>query len=1115
MKNIGMKKNINEQREGIWGESLKSLKSLMQIFAESANSAKQIFATFATFATFAMQIFSNLVNMVKTVMQIFAKGEYSAVRVSSVQQPTNIQRISNLSLTMSTVKVAQKSRIRPILPLFATVLMMLGFGVQEAWGERCYEAEFLMSDDGHDSGDIKGGTIYTTPVLSNTDGIDTIWFEYKIEDGWYEKKIQVQYSTSISGEDFVNVGSSKDNNHTSWRGRTGNGDNIFVVAPDDKQKTIKRIRFVTDGSNSINSYHYYIRKVQIRKCSTLKINNLSSTSHTFTETAVDASKIQTFTISTWNIDATPTITKSGTNASYFGFSLSAPSDDCPKTRTLTITYTPGAETVGEAKHSATVTVSAAGKSATLTVYGTAREIADVTYTWNNSAPYYVGDVIDLTEAWTSSNVEETPEYSIESYTSSTGTNNEGATAPTIVDGHYLHLNQACDVTLAVHQDAITGYAEGNDTKTITVSKRTPTFTWNTQAHYYYNSGVSPFVTKTSGGTYTVTSNNTEVVSTSGDNVTIYNKPGTASIRVHHPETYYWEEYDHSESITPEWKSNHVTLEVTESNYTSVIENRYAGESDRFRWLNGGVLLGSQYVAGDGAEGWDSRYIDIHFTGMPDSLSFTYERSVSTATGMDWWVKEKTEDGEWGDETIYHPNGNPASGTCKVPLKPNTRWVRLRGYCNYGVYFRNIKITKREQFETDSTSFDFKTQIKNANVPSKSFKFKHANAGYTVTAASNDSHYKVSLNNSDFYSSIIIPNTGGDRMDSSVVYVKYYPSIAGDVEETHNATITFSDALSNSATVSLTGKTQAKLETHLEYIGSDSYSVNADNIAATTLFEVRDANNALVASPVIKLTSSDSTKIDIVHVDGKDYADFLCGADNVRITAIYAGDDDYAAASNSGTFYHDIDVIKPNDVVTWNMPTAEDGTIHIKAKHDVPYSIATANTAIRFTTRNAAQLTVNAGPTIDTLRTVAHSKTPVWLVATTAGSCAYNSIKDSIQITVEPCYHEIIWNQTFAGLTTAEDGTISEEYDLNAYAVDSNGVATNIDIIYSMPSVSFATLEGSHLTISGIGETTITATTDDDSKFATVVYPKALKIRRYGEECESNALPGSVSQQISF
>ena len=99
MKNIGMKKNIIEQREGIWGESLKSLKSLKQIFG-------------------------NLVKMVKMVMQIFAKGEYSAVRVSVGQHPTNIQRISNLSPTVSTVKVAQKSRITMYLPAFAMVAML-------------------------------------------------------------------------------------------------------------------------------------------------------------------------------------------------------------------------------------------------------------------------------------------------------------------------------------------------------------------------------------------------------------------------------------------------------------------------------------------------------------------------------------------------------------------------------------------------------------------------------------------------------------------------------------------------------------------------------------------------------------------------------------------------------------------------------------------------------------------------------------------------------------------------------------------------------------------------------------------------------------------------------
>ena len=735
---------------------------------------------------------------------------------------------------------------------------------------------------------------------------------------------------------------------------------------------------------------------------------------------------------------------------------------------------------------------------------------DVTCTVNANTHYVDDTKIDLQSTWTREG-DGTVTYTLLSFEES-GENNDDGTDPYIESNRYLHLGKAGTAQVKMAIAAGTNYIARNETIEVVINKHDPAFAWNTQTNYYYNTTVNNFLTKTSGASYTVTSSDEEVANMDGANLKIYNKAGTTKIKYVHPQTYKWNEKKDSVTFTPEWKNNQLTLTVTEDNYTSVIENRYAGSSDRFRWLNGGVLLGSKDISlSDGAEGWDSRYIDIHFTGMPDSLSFTYERSVSTATGMVWWVKEKTENGEWSDETIW--TASNASGSCKKALKPDTRWVRLRGYCNYGVYFRNIKITKREQFETDSTSFDFKTQIKNANVPSKSFKFKHANAGYTVTAASNDSHYKVSLNNSDFYSSIIIPNTGGDRMDSSVVYVKYYPSIAGDVEETHNATITFSDALSNSATVSLTGKTQAKLATHLEYIGSDSYSVNADNIAATTLFEVRDANNALVASPVIKLTSSDSTKIDIVQVDGKDYIDFLCGADDVRITASYAGDDDYAAASNSGTFYYYIDVTRNTDAVTWNN-VKSDGKIHVWAGGDtVPLNAAGVNSTsgVTYSSNNTNKLYLDA---YGKLRT--SEKGEVTLTASSEGDCTYNSISGSKTVVVEPCIHEIVWDQDheLISFVTASDGTISETYDLNAYAVDSLGARTNKAINYSLASTSFASLSGNRLTITGTGETTITATTVENDTFATAVSEKKLRVRRYGTACGSYALNVATEKRFS-
>ena len=493
---------------------------------------------------------------------------------------------------------------------------------------------------------------------------------------------------------------------------------------------------------------------------------------------------------------------------------------------------------------------------------------------------------------------------------------------------------------------------------------------------------------------------------------------------------------------------------------------------------------------------------------------TFEISKNPA-GIDQGYKvqqylDSDGDGNWSweDVTNYKNDHSTSWGDWKSEtLNEDAKGIRFMVKGSVDNYVRNVSVTRKKYVDARNTSH---VSISSLNMPSRTRSGAATTATFYVDYSTCDNRIKLASNNPHitFANGSTSYQFDAENSGRKAITLNYTSTEA----EIISATITIYTQYEHE-TLTVNAETLGKLSTTLEYIGSDSYSVNADNVAATSLFQVRDQNGDLVASPAITLSSSNTDAINTVSSNTA--IDFLCGADDVRITASYAGDATYAAASNSGTFYHDIDVIKPNDVVTWNVPTAEDGTIHIKAKHDVPYSIATANTAIRFTTRNAAQLTVNAGPTIDTLRTVAHSQTPVWLVATTAGSCAYNSIKDSIQITVEPCYHEIIWNQTFAGLTTAADGTISEEYDLNAYAVDSNGVATNIDIIYSMPSVSFATLEGSHLTISGVGETTITATTDDDSKFATVVYPKTLKVRRYGEECESNALPESVAQEIAF
>lgn len=986
------------------------------------------------------------------------------------------------STDKGTVNIGGKSRIIPMKPLFSrycmftvVIMLLLGAFSTSARGATCYVYEETTGA----TQDLKQGTIFETAVFENTDGIDYISFTYHTP-GTFGYNLKVEYSTD-GGESY---------NPLDVKGKSGKDKDVDNTLTGDAKRA-NRFKFSVNGGPSTWSYEYAVKNIKIRKAPTVNLNGSSTESYEFSQTAVDASADNDFTVTTYNVgDGNPSVSISGTNSSYFGYTLSSASSDCPKTYTLTITYTPGAETVGEAKHSATVKVLVANKdTATLTVYGTAREIATPEYTWHGEDTYYVeGEDLDLSTLWTSTSGGDI-EYGF-TFTPAEG-EQTGSNAPQLaVDGHTLSIGKAGRLDLTLTQDETTGYTDGIDSKTINIVRRDPVFAWNTQTNYYYNTTIDDFLTKTSGASYTVTSNNEEVASIDEGDLTIYNKPGTVKIKYVHPQTYKWNEKKDSVTFTPGSKNDTVSFSLTDGNHTTY-ESANTFSSSYAYWNDDkdGYFLGATSMLEVATK--RENYAIIHFTGIPDTLYFNQRLNKYAAIlpkDRVCYVMVSANGSTWNDTVWRQEAEIEYMNNQKVCLPSSTRYIKFYYNGTISSEYKNIRVSKRKYFKTDKASLDFATNVKNASCDAQTFKFHHAGAGYITSVSSSDSHFTVSPTS---------VTTGGEICDSAVITVSYSTAAVGE----HSGTITISDNIGNSTSVSVTGTTVDAYTPTITWPGTTSFVVGS---TIANGFVAKDNNNVTL-SGTWSFESSDSTVIDIVEGELK----AICGG-----TATITGTIAEGATWSSGSQTVSLTVTKPNDAIEWSN-VAEDGKIHVWAESDVPYSIATANTAIRFTTRNAAQLTVNAGPTIDTLRTVAHSQTPVWLVATTAGSCAYNSIKDSIQITVEPCYHEIIWNQTFAGLTTAEDGTISEEYDLNAYAVDSNGVATNIDIIYSMPSVSFATLEGSHLTISGIGETTITATTDDDSKFATVVYPKTLKIRRYGEECESNALPEDVAKEIAF
>ena len=281
-------------------------------------------------------------------------------------------------------------------------------------------------------------------------------------------------------------------------------------------------------------------------------------------------------------------------------------------------------------------------------------------------------------------------------------------------------------------------------------------------------------------------------------------------------------------------------------------------------------------------------------------------------------------------------------------------------------------------------------------------------------------------------------------------------------------------------------TVSRMPTTIEYIGADSYAVNAANIPATSLFQVRGSNGELLASPAITLETSDDSKIAIV---GGNAVDFLCGGGSATITASYAGDANYLA-SNLG---RSITVNQLSDAIVWNNVRAEDNKIHVWADTVLTATMASANTGITYTIEGGTNVSVE-GSTY-TITTPGE----VTLRATSAGSCTYASVTDTKQVVVDHCRHFLVWDQDFAALPPDdEEGHIDFSEALTAYAVDSTGVATGVTVNYSMPSVDFAHIEDGVLYVTGTGSTTITATTVSDDKFAVVSKTIAVNVLAPGD-----------------
>lgn len=370
----------------------------------------------------------------------------------------------NRSQGMIRTLVGLKSRItltKPLLTMLALLMVCL-FGVNEsAWGACTYETNY-------------GGTSATA---------NGQWYSYK---GFGDiticspnsdlKIVSVSMTVSMdgSGWDKGFKGTLKTNDGTNLKSNfevdCGSSANCSANV---NKSGVTRIYFSTSNTYS--------------KSRTVTISNivvtyeyagslsLSSSSHDLGNVNIDDNASQDFTVSSYNLSGTPTVTPSG-DTNGFSTKLTANTGDCPKTWKLNVKYAPTCiiNTTTYTQKKCTVQVSLGGKSQSMIVSATPT-LRSQTVNWElgKATSLVAGTSLDVAGFATStSNIDGKPSIY---YTSS-----DESVIDVDEDGHTLIANEkkaGYSATITAHQNADCKYGEATADQVFTVTaKDRPKFT---------------------------------------------------------------------------------------------------------------------------------------------------------------------------------------------------------------------------------------------------------------------------------------------------------------------------------------------------------------------------------------------------------------------------------------------------------------------------------------------------------------------------------------------------------------------------------------------------------------------------------------------------------------
>lgn len=428
-------------------------------------------------------------------------------------------------------------------------------------------------------------------------------------------------------------------------------------------------------------------------------------------------------------------------------------------------------------------------------------------------------------------------------------------------------------TIYLHQKETYKYSGATKSFVVTVSKYTPSFTWNSAGKTYYYQSTIPSIFSTTGpNAYTVVSDNEASAKVVDNTLHIYNVEETANITVTQEENYKWNGKEEEYVVTPVELNNHVEFNITSENINIF---KYGTSSNA-------SLDGNGYKLGDGGLDKTVCEYSIQFTGIPEYLSFDKHMDNylgQLPVGSESVVYESADGTNWIEVWKNTERKADVNGT-NILLKPTTRYLKFYYNGSIYCYYKNIHVTELNQFSAAPAMVDFGTKGTNFGTQEENVTFNHANAGRVTTM-------EIVGNDAEFFSieRSSIPGTGRDLYSTFTIAVRF--DNKGEVrgEDPYSAVLHIEDNKGHILNVPLTGIRNGKTApefsfnpNHLPYfvgtnIANVASSTNTDYANCPLTFETNDASVAQVIDGTLHIyNKKQPVTITIRQGENEDYAE---------------------------------------------------------------------------------------------------------------------------------------------------------------------------------------------------------------------------------------------------